>query len=172
MRKTLSLTTLMTAAVLTTMSVSESSAFQYREGYRHYGYFKKKPPAPAPRPAEQHSKSADTTGYWVGGCFAAAAGSLMIGSAVRANDKDDPRQLTINEAGWHAVACPLFLPWALMVQATCPDNNATKQVARLAFRYLQKRQAGDQSPFTAAYGEACRTGKLSPQTLAQLNSLI
>ena len=161
MRKIATLTTLLAAVAFTAVSLSESFATIIET------------PAPRtpPKPAETaHSHS--NAGPWVAGCFAASVGSLMIGSAVHANDKNDPRQLTINEAGWYSAACPLFLPWALLVQATCPDNKATKQVARLAFRYVQKHQGGDQSPFTAAYGEACRTGKLSRETRASLNSLI
>ena len=111
-------------------------------------------------------------GPWYVGCGIASAGSLMIGTAMHASDKNDPRQLTINEAGWHSAACPFLLPWALLTQATCPDNKATYQVARLAFRFVKKHTAGDQSAFTNAYGEACRTGKLSRDTLRSLNSLI
>jgi hypothetical protein len=96
----------------------------------------------------------------------------MIGTAIHAGDKNDPRQLTINEAAWHSAACPFLLPWALLVQATCPDNDATRDVARLAFRYLLRHPAADQSAFTTAYGEACRTGELSRQTRALLNSSI
>ena len=128
------------------------------------------PPKKSPPPA-QH-QSTDHTGAWAVGCGIASAGSLMIGTAIHAGDKNDPRQLTINEAAWHSAACPFLLPWALLVQATCPDNDATRDVARLAFRYLLRHPAADQSAFTTAYGEACRTGELSRQTRALLNSSI
>ena len=126
----------------------------------------------APQKPQASARSANHTGPWAVGCGIASAGSLMIGTAIHAGDKTDPRQLTINEAGWHSAACPFLLPWALMVQAMCPDNKATFQVARLAFRFLRKHQGGDQSAFTNAYGEACRTGKLSRDTLRTLNGLI
>jgi hypothetical protein len=64
------------------------------------------------------------------------------------------------------------LPFALIAQANCPDNKATYTVATLAYRYLDKHPAGDQSAFTAAYGEACRTQKLSRETLAALAGLL
>jgi hypothetical protein len=117
-------------------------------------------------------RSTSRAGVWAVGCGIASAGSLMIGTAIHAGDKKDPRQLTINEAGWHSAACPFLLPWALIVQATCPDNKATYHVARLAFRYVKKHGPGDQSAFTNAYGEACRTGKLTRETRRLLNRLI
>ncbi len=129
------------------------------------------PPPPPPKPAPQ-VQGTDHVGPWAVGCGAAAAGSLMIGTAIHAGDKKDPRQLTINEAGWHSAVCPFLLPWALITQATCPDNKATFQVARLAFRFVKKHGPGDQSAFTNAYGEACRTGKLSRDTVRLLNHLI
>lgn len=156
MRKLSTLTTLLTAAALTAVSFSSANATRV--------YAPKKPPASV--------RSSHHVGPWAVGCGLASAGSLMIGTAVHANDKNDPRQLTINEAGWHSAACPFLLPWALIVQATCPDNKATYQVARLAFRFVQKHKAGDQSAFTNAYGEACRTAKLSRETVRLLNSLI
>ncbi len=122
-------------------------------------------------PPIQH-QSNNTTGQWAVGCGFAAAGSLMIGTAIHAGDKNDLRQLTINEAAWHSAACPFLLPWALLVQATCPDNKATYRVARLAFRFLLKHPSSDQSAFTNAYGEACRTGTLSRTTARLLNHLI
>jgi hypothetical protein len=130
------------------------------------------PVAPKKSPLPAQHQSTDHTGAWAIGCGIASAGSLMIGTAIHAGDKNDPRQLTINEAAWHSAACPFLLPWALLVQATCPDNDATRDVARLAFRYLLRHPAADQSAFTTAYGEACRTGKLSRQTRTLLNSFI
>ncbi len=164
MRKFITLATLLAAVALTAAPISASSA---HEGY--YRYMKhvkvvKKPPASI--------RSTNNTGPWAVGCGFAAAGSLMIGTAIHASDKNDPRQLTINEAGWHSAACPFLLPWALMTQALCPDNKATYQVARLAFRFVQKHTAADQSAFTNAYGEACRTGTLSRDTVRSLNHLI
>ena len=125
-----------------------------------------------PKKPQASVRSSHHVGPWAIGCGIASAGSLMIGTAIHAGDKNDPRQLTINEAGWHSAACPFLLPWALMTQATCPDNKATYQVARLAFRFLQKHGVGDQSAFTNAYGEACRTGKLSRDTVRLLDKLI
>ena len=93
----------------------------------------------------------------------------MIGTVVANSnsDKNLRRQLTINEAGWASAACPFLLPWALIVQAACPDNKATYAIATYAYRYQNKvGVVGDWSPFTTAYGEACRTGKLSPAFVA------
>ena len=154
MRKFATLTTLLTAAAITAASFGASAS----------EVMPKKPPASV--------RSSHHVGPWAIGCGLASAGSLMIGTAIHASDKSDPRQLTINEAGWHSAACPFLLPWALMTQATCPDNKATYQVARLAFRFVQKHGVGDQSAFTNAYGEACRTGKLSRDTERLLNKLI
>jgi hypothetical protein len=128
--------------------------------------------APAPKqpaPVVHHSHN---VGPWAVGCGIASAGSLMIGTAIHAGDKNDPRQLTITEAGWHSAVCPFLLPWALIGQAICPDNKATYQVARLAFLFVKKHGPGDQSAFTNAYGEACRTGKLSRDTLRLLTKRI
>jgi hypothetical protein len=152
------LTTLLAAVAFAAAPISESFA----------AVVNRVDTPPKTQPAKNHTN----VGPWVVGCIMGSVTSLMVGSAVKANDKKEPRQLTINEAGWHAAACPIFLPWALLVQATCPDNKATKQVARLAFLFLQKHKTGDQSKFTAAYGEACRTGKLSPKTVASLKALI
>ena len=157
MRKFSTLTTLMTAAAFAAVSLGASFAAAV-------------PPPPPKPPASV--RSSHHVGPWAVGCGAASAGSLMIGTAIHAGDKNDPRQLTSNEAGWHSAVCPFLLPWALMTQATCPDNKATYQVARLAFRFVQKHGVGDQSAFTTAYGEACRTGKLSRDTLRLLNQLI
>jgi hypothetical protein len=130
------------------------------------------PPPPAPHHSTSSTHSSSHVGSWIVACGIASAGSLIIGSIVQANDRNDPRQLTINEVAWHSAVCPLFLPLALLVQSTCPDNNATYQVARLAFRFLRRHPVGDQSPFTNAYAEACHTGRLSSATRAFLRSLI
>ncbi len=161
MRKLITVATLLAAVAFTAAPLSTSFA---SEGWYRYMKVPKKPAAAV--------RSANNTGPWAVGCGFASAGSLMIGTAIHASDKNDPRQLTINEAGWHSAACPFLLPWALITQATCPDNKATYQVARLAFRFVKRHTAGDQSAFTTAYGEACRTGKLSRDTLRSLNSLI
>ena len=157
MRK--SLTTLLTAAAFTAASLGASFAAVAL-------------PPPPPKQPPAAVRNSHHVGPWAVGCGIASAGSLMIGTAIHAGDKNDPRQLTINEAGWHSAACPFMLPWALITQALCPDNKATYQVARLAFRFVQKHGVGDQSAFTTAYGEACRTGKLSRDTLRLLNKLI
>lgn len=128
-------------------------------------------PPPPKKPAPQ-TQSNSHTGAWAVGCGIASAGSFMIGSAIHAGDRNDPRQLTLTEAYWHASACPFLLPLALVAQAMCPDNKGTYEVARLAFHYLRKHPSSDQSAFTAAYGEACRTGELSRKTWASLISLI
>ena len=96
----------------------------------------------------------------------------MAGTEILANNKNDPRQLTINEAAWAASACPFLLPWAFVVQATCPDNKATREIARQAYRYARKFGAGavDYTPFTNAYAEACRQGTLSVDFRAFLKS--
>lgn len=157
MRKFTTLTTLLAAVAFAAAPLSASFAAEV-------------PPAPKKPPASV--RSTNNVGPWAVGCGVAAAGSLMIGTAIHASDKNDPRQLTINEAGWHSAVCPFLLPWALMTQVTCPDNKATHHVARLAFRFVQKHTAGDQSAFTNAYGEVCRTGTLSRETLKLLTKLI
>lgn len=130
------------------------------------------PPPPAPHHTTSSTHSSSHVGSWIVACGIASAGSLIVGSIVQANDRDDPRQLTINEAAWHSAICPLFLPLALLVQSTCPDNRATYQVARLAFRFLRQHPQGNQTPFTNAYAEACSTGRLSRASRAYLRSLI
>ena len=110
-------------------------------------------------------------GPWAIGCGLASAGTLMAATAIKGNDKNDQRQLTITEAGWASAACPFMLPWALLTQATCPDNKATYTIARLAFLAVKNHPGTDQSAFTNAYGEACRTGKLSRETRRHLISL-
>jgi hypothetical protein len=82
----------------------------------------------------------------------------------RTPDAARGRQLTITEATWWASLCPLMLPVALLSTATCPDNKATYEVARLAYLYTQKRPGADQGAFTLAYAEACREGRLSRAT--------
>ena len=104
------------------------------------------------------------------GCGLAAASSEMIGAAANASNKNDPRQSTIFEAGWYASACPIFLPWSLLVTATCPDNKATYEIARQAHRFALKHPVPDWSPFTNAYTEACQQGKLSRDFLAFLKA--
>jgi hypothetical protein len=158
MRKFVTLTSLLAAAAITAASFGASAAAVA-------------PPPPPPKPPAS-VRSPDNVGPWAVGCGIASAGSLMVGTAIHAGDKKDPRQLTITEAGWHSAACPFLLPWALIGQAICPDNKATYQVARLAFRFVKKHGPGDQSAFTNAYGEACRTGKLSRDTVRLLNRLI
>ena len=162
MRKFLILATLLVgfASIAVPLTGTTSAAICVEEGCV---------PPSKPKPS---ARSQSHAGPWIVGCGIVSAGSLMVGTAVHAGDKKDQRQLTINEAAWHSAACPLFLPWALLVQATCPDNKGTFQVARLAFKYVSKHPASDQSAFTAAYGEACRTGKLSRSTRKALQSLI
>ena len=154
------------AAALAVMPLSASSAHEY-EYFRYYKHHKKTPPP------TQHQHT-NTTGQWAVGCGIASAASLMVGTAIAAGDKDKKkrRQLTITEAYWAASACPFLLPLAFVAQAMCPDNKATYQVARLAYAYVDKHPAADQSAFTRAYGEACRTGKLSRATLVELGGLV
>ena len=129
---------------------------------------------PPPKKPQSTLHTHNSAGPWAVGCGLASAGSLMVGTAIKASDpnKKNRRQLTLTEAYWHASACPFLLPLALVAQATCPDNKATYQIATLAYRYLYKHSAADQSAFTNAYGEACRTGKLSPGTQRMLQGLI
>ena len=157
MRKLSTLTTLLTAAALTAVSFGSANA--------HYRMYVHKKPPPSVR-------SASHVGPWAVGCGIASAGSLMIGTAIHAGDKNDPRQLTINEAAWHSSACPFLLPWALIVQATCPDNKATYQIAHLALAYINKHPGASEAAFTEAYAEACHTGKLTRGTLRALKALI
>ena len=153
------------AAALAVMPLSASSA---GEGYWRYYHHHKKTPPP------HQTQHTNTTGQWAVGCGIASAASLMVGTAIAAGDKEkkNRRQLTITEAYWAASACPFLLPLALVAQATCPDNKATYQVATLAYAYLDKHPSADQSAFTRAYGEACRTGKLSRATLVELGGLV
>jgi hypothetical protein len=156
----------MLAAALTAVPLSASYAIITDEG----------PPPPPPhhhhKPKPPHSEGTDQTGAWIVGCVMASSGALIVGSAVKANDRNDPRQLTVTEAAWLAAICPGFLPLALLTQSACPDNKATYEIARLAFRFLRNHPVGDQTPFTNAYAEACSTGKLSRATRSQLRSLI
>jgi hypothetical protein len=105
------------------------------------------------------------------GCGLAAASSAMIVAAIKGNDKTDPRQATIFEAGWSVSACPVFLPWSILVSAMCQDNKATYEIARQAYR-LNARAGGsiDNTPFTNAYYQACREGTLSKDFLVFLKA--
>ena len=135
--------------------------------HRHTHY---KPVKPVKKPDPTSHRDHNTGGQWAVGCGIASAGSLMIGTAIHASDKKDRRQLTINEAAWHSSACPFLLPWALLVQAMCSDNRATYEVARQAYRFGRKHVVADWTPFTNAYGEACRRGTLSPEFVAFLKA--
>jgi hypothetical protein len=79
-------------------------------------------------------------------------------------DPAQRRQLTITEATWWASLCPVMLPLALISTATCPDNKATVEVARLAYLYTRKHPGADQGAFTLAYAEACGEHRLSRAT--------
>ena len=126
------------------------------------------------QPKHSVSTHNSNVGPWAIACGASAVASVMIGTEIKANDpnQNNRRQLTITEATWHASVCPFLLPFALVSTATCPDNKATYQVARLAFLYVAKHPGADQSAFTNAYGEACRDHKLSRLTLRTLRALI
>jgi hypothetical protein len=160
MRKYFILAALVIGAAIVAMPVVGTQA-------REWVYVPKKPPPPPKGTWHQHHH----VGPWAIGCGLASAGTLMVGTAIKGSDKNDQRQLTITEAGWASAACPFMLPWALLMQATCPDNKATYTVARLAFRAVKNHPGTDQSAFTNAYGEACRTGKLSRETKRHLISL-
>lgn len=164
MRKYLMLAALLAGAAIVAIPVSPSQAIA------HGWYYVKPTPPPPPKP-QPTGHGGHHSGPLAIGCGVASAGSLMFGTVIKANDKKDPRQLTITEAGWASAACPFMLPWALLMQATCPDNKATYKVARLAYRAVKKHPGIDQSAFTNAYGEACRTGKLSRETRRHLVSL-
>jgi hypothetical protein len=154
----------MLAVALTVMPLSGSFA---HEGWRYY------PPKQPPKPPHQ-TQTVNHAGQWAVGCGIASAASLMVGSVIAGSHKNEKlrRQLTVTEAYWYASACPFLLPLALVAQATCPDNKATYKVATLAYLYLNKHPSADQSAFTSAYGEACRTGKLSRETKDKLWSLV
>jgi hypothetical protein len=124
--------------------------------------------APPPVPVQHHHHH-----YWIPICGLVSAASVMVGSEVQMNNPDAARgrQLTITEATWWASACPLLLPLALVSTATCPDNKATVEVARLAYLYTKKRPGADQGAFTIAYTEACREGRLSRVTRRTLLKL-
>jgi len=127
-----------------------------------------------PKQSQQPGRGTNHTGAWVVGCGVASAASLMVGTQIHAShpDKKLRRQLTLTEATWHASACPVFLPLALIAQARCPDNAATYKIATLAYRYVERHPGGDQSAFTNAFGEACRTHQLSRKTQAELAALV
>jgi hypothetical protein len=113
-----------------------------------------------------------STNPWPVACGVGSFVSLAIGTELKANDSDVSRrrQLTITEAAWFASVCPVILPLALVSTATCPDNNATYRVARLAYQFVQKHPGSDQSAFTNAYVEACK-GSLSRATSRALRTL-
>jgi hypothetical protein len=77
--------------------------------------------------------------YWIPVCGLVSAVSVMVGSEVQMNNADaaKQRQLTITEATWWASVCPVLLPLALVSTATCADNKATVEVARLAYLYTK-----------------------------------
>jgi hypothetical protein len=130
------------------------------------------PPPPHHDAPTGSSHGGSNVGPLIVACGMVSAGAVIAGTVVQANNQRDPRQLTINEAAWLAAICPGLLPVALLVQSTCPDNRATYQIARLAFRFVQRHPFGDQTPFTNAYAEACENGRLSRKTRAYLRSLI
>ena len=123
--------------------------------------------SPAPKqqqqPASRHHSGAG--GQIAIGCGIGAASGLMIGSAVSNGDREHPRQMTVTEAAWAAgLGCPVFLPLALLAQTMCPDNDATYAIATYAHKYAKAHRDGvDYTPFTNAYGYACKTGRLSPE---------
>jgi hypothetical protein len=118
---------------------------------------------------QQQNNSSNGNPIWVA-CIIGSATAEIIGAAAHGNDQNDPRQSTIFEAGWYAAACPALLPLALVVSATCPDNKATLAIARLAHRYGLTHQPADWTPFTNAYGQACRDGTLSSDFLKFLKA--
>jgi hypothetical protein len=121
-------------------------------------------------PPPQQSQSGHSAGpAWVA-CGIGAAAAEIIGAIAHGNDKNDPRQSTLFEASWYAAVCPVMLPVALIVSATCPDNKATLAIARLAHRYGLTHQQADWTPFTNAYAQACRDGTLSKEFLAFLKA--
>jgi hypothetical protein len=110
---------------------------------------------------------------WPVVCGIVSSASVMVGSELQMNQPDPAqnRQLTITEATWWASLCPVMLPLALITTATCADNPATIEVARLAYLYVRKRPGADQGAFTNAYAEACHTGRLSRATRRALLKL-
>ncbi|MDI3471307.1 MAG: hypothetical protein OJF62_003370 [Pseudolabrys sp.] len=122
-------------------------------------------------PAVSSTSSGAQVGGWAVACGGGAFASLLIGTLFNAGNPATARQLTITEAGWFAVACPVVLPLALITATMCPDSKATRTVARLAYLYVQKHPGADQSAFTNAYVEACH-GTLSRATVKTLRGLI
>jgi len=116
------------------------------------------------------SQSQSNMSPWWAICGISSAAAEIIGAVAHGNDKNDPRQSTLFEAGWYAAICPAMLPWALFVSATCPDNRATLAIARLAHRYGLTHPQADWTAFTNAYGQACRDGTLSPAFLSFLRA--
>lgn len=155
------------AVALMAMPVSGSSAQSFYCGADCDG--PPPPPPPKSEPAPQTQSDHHVGGYYVACGFAAAAAE-MIGAGIHGNDANDPRQSTLFEAGLYAAACPAFLPLTLLVAATCPDNPATYEIARLATRYGRTHQPADWTPFTNAYGLACSDGRLPPDFLAFLRA--
>jgi hypothetical protein len=162
MRKFVKMTVALLAAASMVLSLSGSAVAAAAAGV---------PATPTTTPSNPNGGSSHPWPYVL--CGVGSAAAEMIGAAAHANDKKDPRQSTIFEAGWYAAVCPLMLPVALVVTATCRDNKATYEIARQARRYGLKHQPADWTPFTNAYGEACRTGKLSPafRTFLKANGL-
>jgi len=171
MRKFALLAALLLASAFFTVSLSEPAAAIDCAGELGCPPI---PPKQSQSQPGQPGRSTNHTGALVVGCGIASAASLMVGTQIHASHKNKKlrRQLTITEATWYASACPFLLPLALIAQANCPDNKATYTIATLAYRYVERHPGGDQSAFTNAFGEACRTHQLSRKTLAELAALI
>jgi hypothetical protein len=150
-------TGLLVAVAMLAMPVRESHAVPACDG-------------PCPVTRQPASQSQGNMSPWWAICGISSAAAEIIGAAANGNNKNDPRQSTLFEAGWYAAVCPAMLPWALFVSATCPDNRATLAIARLAHRYGLTHPSADWTPFTNAYGQACRDGTLSPAFLAFLRA--
>ena len=151
------ITGLLIAVATVAMPVRASHAVTFCDG-----------PCPVVKKPQQGGSSSSHP-YWVA-CIAGSAVAEMIGSAIHHNDQNDPRQSTLFEAGWYAAVCPVLLPVALLISATCQDNKATYEIARQGRRYGLTHPSADWTPFTNAYAQACRDGTLSSDFLAFLRA--
>lgn len=129
-----------------------------------------KPPV-TPTPPQQQTQGpprphhSNVAGPVVMGCAAGAVIGVMTTAGVVGYQ--EKRQATIAEAGMGlGFGCPALLPWTLITQMLCRDNDATYEVARLAW-LAEKRRVGDGSNpiFVNAYYYACR-GQRDPGMLA------
>jgi hypothetical protein len=95
------------------------------------------------------------------GCMATPALEMAATTYVNQTER---RQLTLYEAYALGMFCLPAAPFAIVGMVSCPDNHATREIAKLAYRFVQLYPGQSQAPFTEAYADACRTGTV-PRSL-------